>query len=107
MLFTLIRDWFVAYVWGGYSSTGTYYKLPIGRIFSTTGNNSWGYDLNSVVAFNGNYDDRFLNVNGVYGMADWLSTTSTIVVMIGLCIGLYFVVRWLFRLTSGLILLGK
>lgn len=103
MLFTLIRDWFVQFIWGGWTSTNTYYQAPIGRIYATGGNNIFNADLNSIKALDVGFDNRFLPVTAYMGLGDWLSTISTIIVLIGLVVFFYFIIRYLFRLTSGLI----
>lgn len=105
-LWNIIRDFFVQYIFGGIASNGNVYTEFI------AGNFDYYYD--------GVYDETALgslndfrlyhewqNANGSYtisiGFADWLSTTATIIVLIGICFALWHFVRWLFRLTAGLI----
>lgn len=84
-LWDIIRDFFVSTIFGGTSSNGTTYNMTIGN---STNTSSLVFDING------------LNIN----IGDWLSTTSTIFILILLCIGIGLVVRWLFKLTSGLFL---
>ena len=103
VLWDIIRDWFVVYVWGGYTSTGTYYGLSIGKAYSTSGGNQWGLDLNSIKALDVSLDNRFVSINGHYGLSDYLSTLSTLLVFGLMCFALYLIIRYMFRLTAGLI----
>lgn len=88
MLWDIIRDWFVQHVWGGITSSNATFGGIIGS------NN------NSIMKSN-----TFIFTIGDYklSMGDWLSTTSTIIVLVLMCAFLFLVVRYLFRLTSGLI----
>ena len=88
MLWDIIRDWFVEYVWGGVTSTNATYGGYIGTI-----NNNLTKSNNLLLKIGENSSSR----------GDWLSTTSTIIVLVLMCAFLFLVVRDLFRLTSGLI----
>ena len=103
-LWNIIRDWFVQYVWGGVSSQGDYFSTNIiGTVF-----NFENQSAESVNTY-----DYFIKLNGFnhvsdstidyISFGDWLSTTSTIIVLVLMCVFLFLVVRYLFRLTSGLI----
>lgn len=105
-LWNIIRDWFVEYVWGGVLSNGIHVNSNI---------------IGNITAYeNGTVDDTFLastseggfvilhmvgysEKGGFISLGDWLSTTSTIIVLVLMCAFLFLVVRYLFRLTSGLI----
>ena len=88
MLWDIIRDWFVQYVWGGITSTNATFGGYIGSI-----NNDLTKSNNLMLKIGENS----------LSLGDWLSTTSTIIVLILMCAFLFLVVRYLFRLTSGLI----
>ena len=88
MLWDIIRDWFVQYVWGGISSTNVTFGGHIGSI------NNGLTQTNNLMLKIGDYS---------LSLGDWLSTTSTIIVLVLMCAFLFLVVRYLFRLTSGLI----
>lgn len=103
-LWNIIRDWFVAYVWGGVDSQGNYFNANIiGSVFN----------IQNQGAEPTNTYDYFIQFNGFNHLSDssidyisfgdWLSTTSTIIVLVLMCVFLFLVVRYLFRLTSGLI----
>ena len=88
MLWDIIRDWFVEYVWGGVTSNNTTFGGYIGSI-----NNNLTKSNNLMLKIGENS----------LSLGDWLSTTSTIIVLVLMCAFLFLVVRYLFRLTSGLI----
>ena len=108
MLWDIIRDFFVQYVWGGFTSTGANYAGRIGYLKGVIGGNppsvddEWIADITEIsFKFTGsNYFDGgdYILMN----LGDWLSTTSTIIVLILMCIFLYVFIRWAFRLTAGL-----
>lgn len=102
MLWDIIRDWFVQYVWGGYTSNGVSYNGAHLGLFLKGANDTPSLNTqNYYLPFTGL--DRGNGEIVGYGLGDWLSTTSTIIVLILLCVFLFLVVRYLFRLTSGLI----
>ena len=87
MLWDIIRDWFVEHVWGGITSTNQTFGGYIGSI-----NNGLTKSNNLMLKIGENS----------LSLGDWLSTTSTIIVLVLMCAFLFLVVRYLFRLTSGL-----
>lgn len=83
-IYTLIRDWFVQYIFGGVDSVGnTYNGLIAKNLFST--------DYLVVVG-----------TNQSISFSDWLSTSATLVVLVLLVIALGCLVIGLFRLFRGL-----
>ena len=84
-LWNIIRDWFVVHVWGGVDSSNTLYNT---NMINGTSNTS---------------DNLFTIGNLNISVGDWLSTTCTILVLGAMCLFLFIVVRYLFRLCSGLI----
>lgn len=95
MLWDIIRDWFVQYVWGGTNSVGTVFGGTFGKFMVDDGGSYYYMDkLNN---------DAWFKVGSHYiNFGDWASTTSTIIVLILLCAFLFIVVRYMFRLCSGL-----
>ena len=102
MLWDIIRDWFVMNIWGGTLSTEGIVDTFFGYV-STENNGDIPILGNEVyLPFNG-YTDSQSDLIKYINFADWLSTTSTIIVLIALCFFFFLMVRWLFRLTAGLI----
>lgn len=105
MLWDIIRDWFVQYIFGGYASDGNYY-------YGIVGNNAWveGDNINTSISDNSvfylpmqgwNADE--LGAIKYISLADWLSTTATIITLIAGCVLLFLLVKWLFKLFAGMI----
>lgn len=105
MLWDIIRDFYVEYIFGGVNSSGIPYICNYGDILC--------YE-------NGVLDDDIIltsterlwtistNPDGysyVMSSGDWLSTTFTIITLILFVFFLYVFLRWLFKVVSGLILL--
>lgn len=105
MLWDIIRDWFVVYIWGGTSSSADIYGGFIGN-FCTPENfdyfyeDSVGFMVPIGLSVSGE-TDHFVTY---LSFGDWLSTTSTIIVLALMCVFLFLCVRYLFRLTSGLLM---
>lgn len=87
-LWDIIRDFFVNNIFGGYNSSGN-------RIYQSMGKSNglayYAHEVN-IIQF-GDY-----SVN----LADWLSTTATIITLILLVAFLYLVVKYIFKVFSGL-----
>lgn len=81
-LWNIIRDFFIQYIFGGTASTGVAYN-----------DNIIGGEINT---------NNYAILNDIT-LGNWLSTTATIIVLIGICLSIWHFVRWLFRLTAGLI----
>ena len=99
VLWDIIRDWFVQFVWGGLDSTGELYTGVIGG-------GEWVDGIGQLPGYYEFYDTQSLtfqigNIN--ISLGDWLSTTSTIIVLALMCLFFYLMIRYMFRLTSGLI----
>lgn len=107
-LWNIIRDFFVEFIFGGYNSEGIDFNNNVfGHFFySENGRlNDFGI-ANSPIIKMDNLVNEDTGLNTTYLMlGDWLSTTATIITLIGICILLWCFVRWLFRLTSNLITL--
>lgn len=105
-LWNIIRDFFVKYVFGGMATGGEYYNnnlfgngyfmLPDGSLDDVVGVNA-----NEVFIFEyidlGNYTVKI-------SLADWLSTTATIITLVGLFIAITLLIislfKWIVRLVS-------
>lgn len=102
-LWNIIRDFFVQYIFGGTDSQYNYYGSLIGS-GASQGIDYYqfsSFDLYVPIGHSLNADqDAFIDY---LSFGDWLSTTFTIITLIALCFFLFLVVRWLFRLTAGLI----
>lgn len=76
-LYGIIYDWFYQFIWNDSNELGP----------------------SHLTSFNFQ-----IGVNGSsIGMADWLCHTSTIIVLCAMCVALFFVVKWLFKVFAGLI----
>lgn len=103
-LWNLIRDWFVQYIWGGITSSGNIFYLNMGNFMYSTEDN--------METYNGFTESTYIPINvadtnymgGGYqsymSIGDWLSTTSTIIVLVLLCVAFGFLVVGIFRLFS-------
>lgn len=85
MLWDLIRDFFVQYIFGGTSYSGDVYTPSIGGLGEIFLN-----------------DLEFTFFGNSYNIADWLSTTATIIVM---CLIIWFFIKltiYFFKQGAGL-----
>lgn len=102
-LWNIIRDFFVQYIFGGVDSNEVLYSFVCGK---TIGFKGGVYEEEYLTGFNDLYAFSYTTGDGYtyyLGMSDWLSTTATIITLCAICVFLFFFVRWLFRLTAGLI----
>lgn len=95
LLWDIIYGFFAKYIWGGYyvSSNGAWLAFQRGGLINAT-------DV-GVPSQVGNFATS-LKIYGDLTLADWLNTTSTIIVLIGICIFLYLVTKYLFKFVAGL-----
>lgn len=83
MLWDIIRDFFVEHIFGGVTSTGNIFAPTIMSGKTTL--------------------DPVFNIGGLsISLADWLSTTATIIMLVLLLIMLLSLVRFVIRQVSGL-----
>lgn len=105
LLWDIIRDWFVQYVFGGMSS-GTdgnrvFYGF-LGRVGYLSGD-SVNYDIyadsaNVYVPLGSTWlDTGSEEPINLISLGDWLSTTATIITLIALCLFLFLAVKWVFN----------
>lgn len=108
-LWNIIRDFFVQYIFGGQTSNGTNFNANrLGNLYIIENGSVNG----NAIASTGKFGFFFDNLGGNYmvgeahwfmPLGDWLSTTATIITLCAICFFLFLFVRWLFRLTAGLI----
>ena len=108
LLWDIIRDWFVTNIWGGFTSQGYNYGGSIGDIQYLDSDGNLVEDMLSSYGFGFPLGNIYNGADGgittsYITLGDWLSTISTIIVLIALCFFFFLMVRWLFRLTAGLI----
>lgn len=102
MLWDIIRNWFVMNVWGGWTSDGHSYSSVIGTLelyVDGEFDDNWPASLNELWFHVGDKG----NSSTYIAMSDWLSTTSTIIVLVCVCVALFFLVRYFFRMFAGLL----
>lgn len=100
MIWDIIRDWFVMNIWGGLASNYQSYGGFVGLFY----NSSQGTDT-------GLTNDTFVpvkviasqSVRDYISLGDWLSTTSTIIILIAVSVGLFYLTRYFFRMFAGLL----
>lgn len=114
ILWDIVRNWFVEFVFGGTLSTGeivngahmgTYYAVGSDLVFNADTSSVFtnqtylphGNDVYSYTPFQ--YidiaDETAYDV--VSNVGDWLSTTATIITLIALCLFLFLAVKWVFN----------
>ena len=105
-IWNIIRDWFVQYIFGGFNSNMDFYDMGvIGNLANKDGSNffigSIGDTYVPVKLFNEGSGAEICYIT----LGDWLSTTATLIVIIAVCFGLFMLVRYFFRMFSGLLTL--
>lgn len=106
MLFTIIRDFFVQHVWGGYDSQFQPYSPFIGQFFNQDFNLDQPGIAEIYVPVGKNLVSSLGDEVDMYiSLGDWLSTTSTIITMVVILVCIAFFIRWLFKVVSNSILL--
>lgn len=103
-LWDIIRNFFVQHIFGGTDTDLISWGGFIGNLYNKNTNDGiegYAYDLS--FKLNNSYVQYFNDADLYISIGDWLSTTFTIITLIALCFFLFLVVRWLFRLTAGLI----
>ena len=103
MLWDIIRDWFVMNVWGGNLSTGQQFVANVGRGYNVANDEGYSLLTNSFYLPIKGFDDSASVVIDHICLGDWLSTTSTIIVLVAISVALYFLVRYFFRMFAGLL----
>lgn len=109
MLWDIIRDFFVEHIFGGINSFGDTFGGVVSAGEWVEGSCFPGINGGSDICVDGHYetvwaDQWYFSIGGqTISLGDWLSTMSTIIVLIGGCFLLYCVIRYFFRLSSGLI----
>lgn len=109
-LWNIIRDFFVHYVFGGLSSDGRFFGSNVGFAAFWDSEGAAGSQEGISTEFFGlpignTYYYDFDYVRSTYlSMGDWLSTTATIIVLVGLFIAITLLIislfKWIVRLVS-------
>lgn len=104
-LWNIIRDFFVRNVFGGFDTEGVWYDtfFGLGQYFTNEGvwddsTNAIGHEL-LVIEFPSPYENIVK-----LSISDWLSTTATIITLVGLFIAITLLIislfKWIVRLVS-------
>lgn len=107
LIWDIIRDWFVMNIWGGLTSDLHAYAGFIGSgayvpnidDIERSDLMTSGFMVPIKDCFNADYDIYVSYIS----LGDWLSTTSTIIVLVAISVGLYFLTRYFFRMFAGLL----
>lgn len=105
VLWNIIRDWFVTYIFGGVTSTLEFYSGFLGSIYN--GSPDYYEDMTNINYYVnvGGLEDFGETTNVFLSLGDWLSSTATIITLVALCFALAFFIRWIFRVFSNAIIL--
>ena len=98
-IWDLIRDFLVQYIFGGYNSQGVSYSCSVG--FDAQEGTSFGTEY-TLVPLTFQSDDG-LTLHLCIG--DWLSTTTTIIIMCLIVVLFCLLVRWIFKTVTSAFLL--
>lgn len=99
MLWDAIRDFFVQHIFGGYSSNDVLYSTLLGRTYDFEAEEAYDSYLNDFAfTFNDSYGAKLS-----LGLADWLSTTATIITITIIVILCALFVYKIIKLIGGLI----
>lgn len=108
MLWDIIRDFFVTYIFGGNASSGLFYTGFFGQFFCVDSSGSQVDTLNTATLDTYVKLDNFLisdfdaNTYLYICVGDWLSTTFTIITLILICYMFLRITIWLFKFGAGL-----
>ena len=102
LIWDIIRDWFVQFIFGGIDSNGDVFSGIVGSQYVSEPGIG---QLPGFEGYEAIYGEEFYFNIGNYqiSIADWLSTTATIITLVAMVVFFYLIIRYLFRLTSGLI----
>lgn len=106
MLWDIIRDFFVQYIFGGYLSNGDFYYGMIGHANIYNVNGSWvdSIDVDTLVYTTniGVVDGYSSNDSAFISLGDWLSTTFTIITLCLICFFFLKLTIYLFKMGANL-----
>lgn len=103
-LWNIIRDFIVQYIFGGNTSTGQRFSGFFGSVHIEGSSSTSTFNNVEVLVPVNMFKWSGEHINGVT-VGDWLSTTTTIIVLGIFVIVLFLLLKWLFKTISGLILL--
>lgn len=106
MLWDIIRDFFVKYIFGGLASDSYTYSPLLGNFYTISSDGT--YMMSAEGVYVGDYYVHvpgFENLNGPFppdylayiSLGDYLSTTATIIVLTLICVAIGMAVVWLFK----------
>lgn len=95
MLWDIIRDFFIMYIFGGTASDGTAYACLLGAEANYGFVNTFGWTVPLGV------DELEGSAVGIT-FGDWLSSTFTIITLILICYMFLRLTIWLFKFGAGL-----
>lgn len=106
MIWNLIRDFYVQYIFGGVDSSRSVFEgFFIGGLYNKENPNYYELDTsNFYIPLNGYESIDEFSIDYI-SFGDWLSTTATIITMIAFVIGIIAFMVWLFKLVGNLIML--
>lgn len=105
MLWDLIRDFFVQFIFGGYSSSGDYFGGLLGHIFisgNITNTDMDAYSSDVLTPIGNVLIEGELPDVGWLSIGDWLSTTATIIILCLLIFVFIKITIWLFKQGANL-----
>lgn len=103
-LWNMIRDFIVQYIFGGNTSTGQRFSGFFGAVHIEGSSSTSTLNNTEVLVPVDMYKWSGEHIDAV-GVGDWLSTTTTIIVLAIFVVILFLLLKWLFKTISGLILL--
>lgn len=100
MLWDIIRDFFVQYVFGGMTSDFRSFAGYVGNVTSIE-NGDVSLTTDTLALPMGGFEAMNSELFGYIYLGDWLSTTATIFVLVLLCVCAGLFVRWMFKWIGG------
>lgn len=104
LIWDYIRDFLVQHIFGGVDSTNHFYQCTIGNMTSHSGSYFIGNTATTYVPINLFTDDLEETVDFI-SIGDWLSTTTTIIIMCLIVVLFAMLVRWVFKTVVSAFLL--
>lgn len=100
MLWDVIRDFFVQYVFGGMTSDLRSFAGYVGNVTSID-NGDVLLTTDSLALPMGGFDAMNSELFGYIYLGDWLSTTATIITLCLLLFAVFLGIKFLFKLVAG------
>lgn len=100
MLWDIIRDFFVQYVFGGWDSVGSEYSTSLGHFLSGDGVGVESYGSTLFLPLTGYDYDEAVSISYAC-VGDWLATSATIITLCLLLFAVFLGIKFLFKLVAG------